>query len=402
MFFLTNNKAECTGCTACEKSCPVQAIHFEIDEEGFNYPLIDKAVCIKCGLCEKVCPVANPKYENSENPGVYAAILKDESQRVKSTSGGLFYAIAMWVIRRGGIVFGATIDSQNQIRHIAAENEDELQALRGSKYVQSDLGDTFKAVKENLQQGRLCYFVGTGCQVAGLKAFLRKENGNLLTSDLVCHGVPSQWLFDQHVEYLERKHHGVVSEYRFRNNAIGGVCELFKLANPRGKVREIKNPTYILSPYLYSFMYAMTYRWSCYECKFAKIPRQGDITLADYWGSKKVFPDMDNSKGISLCLVNTEHGRKVWDEIKEEFEYRESNVQDAARYNANLVRTSKPHVYRESIYEKIRKEGYKTVAEHDFRIAHYKKEVLKAWINESIFLSACLEALLKVKRMILK
>ena len=143
---------------------------------------------------------------------------------MKSSSGGLFYAIAMWVINRGGIVFGATIDDNNQICHISAENEKELQALRGSKYVQSALNDIFKQVKENLLQGRLCYFVGTGCQVAGLNAFLRRKYDTLITSDLVCHGVPSQWLFDQHISYLERKHHGVVSEYRFRNNAIGGVA----------------------------------------------------------------------------------------------------------------------------------------------------------------------------------
>ena len=399
-YFKTLDKKDCCGCTACVHSCPVQCISFVKDDEGFEYPVVDKSACINCGLCERVCPVANPKYDNADKPDVYAVLLKSVPQRMKSSSGGLFYAIATWVMQRGGIVFGATIDKHNQVRHIAAENDGELQALRGSKYVQSALNDTFKKVKDNLQQGRICYFVGTGCQVAGLKAYLHKDYGNLITSDLVCHGVPSQWLFDQHVSYLERKHHGVVSEYRFRNNAIGGGCELFKLANPRGKVREIINPTYNLSPYLYSFMYAMTYRWSCYDCKFAKVPRQGDITLADYWGSKHFFPDMDNSKGISLCLVNTERGRRIWDEVKENCEYRESNVEDAAKYNGNLVHSSKPHEYRKTIYEKIRKEGYAAVAEREFRVAHYNKVRLNAWISESRFLTFCVNCLSKAKHFI--
>lgn len=398
-YFKTIDKKDCCGCTACIHSCPVQAIRFKKDEDGFDYPVINKETCINCGLCERVCPIVHLNYENSVTPDVYAALLKDVSQRKKSSSGGLFYAIATWVIQQGGIVFGAAIDGKNQVRHIAAENENELQALRGSKYVQSTLDDTFKLVKENLQHGRLCYFVGTGCQIAGLNAYLGKKYDILITSDLVCHGVPSQWLFDQHIEYLEEKHKGKVFDYRFRNNEIGGGCELFKLVDPRGKVREIVNPTYNLSPYLYSFMYAMTYRYSCYDCKFAKVPRQGDITLADYWGVKEFFPDMDNSKGISLCLVNTVHGRTVWEAIKDKCEYRISNVTDAAKYNGNLIHTSKPHEYRSFVYEKIRKEGYKAVAKNEFRPKNYYKIRFFAWIRKFRFLTFCVKWLSKTKHL---
>jgi len=396
-YFKTADKKDCCGCTSCVQSCPVHAIHFEKDNEGFEYPVIDRETCIDCGLCERVCPVANPKYENSESPDVYAALLSDVNQLIKSSSGGVFYAIAKWVIDRGGIVFGATIDEHNQVRHISAENEDELQALRGSKYVQSALNETFNQVKESLKQGRLCYFVGTGCQVAGLYAYLRKKYDTLITSDLVCHGVPSQWLFDKHIDYLERKYHGVVSDYRFRNNAIGGGCELFKLATPKGKVRELINPTYNLSPYLYSFMYAMTYRYSCYDCKFAKVPRQGDITLADFWGSKEFFPEMDNSKGISLCLVNTEQGRRIWDIVKDKCEYRSSNVEDAAKYNGNLVHTSSPHPNRSFVYKKIKDEGYDVVAKNEFRIEHYNRVLLNLWINKSRLLSNLVKGMSRLK-----
>ncbi len=399
-FFKTQDKKDCCACSACIQGCPVQAISFANDEEGFAYPVINKETCINCGLCERICPVTNPKYENTESPEVYASLLKDVEERKKSTSGGIFYVIAEWVLDKGGVVYGAMMDDQNQVRHVAVENNMDLQSLRGSKYVQSAMGDTYLHVKSNLQKGRWCYFSGTGCQVAGLKAFLRKEYSTLITADIVCHGVPSQWLFDQHIGYLEQKYKGKVSEYRFRNNKKGEGGEIFKLTKSRGKVREIINPTYNLSPYLYSFMYGMTSRWSCYDCKFAKIPRQGDITLADYWGSKFFFPDMDNSKGISLCLVNTERGRIIWDAVKVYCEYRESNITDGAKYNGNLIHTSKPHEYRKAIYETIRKEGYAAVAEREFKIAHYYRARLNARINESRFLMFCVDFLSKIKHCI--
>ena len=400
MFFQTKNKAECSGCTACEKSCPVQAIKFKIDDEGFNYPFIDDTICINCGLCERVCPVANPRYDNAENPDVYAAILKDESQRVKSTSGGLFYAIAMWVIRRGGIVFGATIDEHNQVRHISAENEGELQALRGSKYVQSALNDTFKLVEKNLHQGRICYFVGTGCQVAGLNAYLRKKYDKLITSDLVCHGVPSQWLFDQHISYLKDRHKGEIVDYYFRNNEKGAGGELFTVVNRKGKRTKICNPTYNISPYLYSFMYGMTSRYSCYECKFAKIPRQGDITLADFWGVKEFFPEMDNSKGISLCLVNSDHGKMIWDANKCDLDYRESKITDASKRNVNLIQTATMHPNRPYIYKMIKDEGYAIVTKKEFRIAHYNRLLFKTWVSDIPPLANLMRYILKVKRLL--
>lgn len=399
-YFNTQNKKDCCACSACILGCPVQAISFVNDGEGFAYPVIDKETCINCGLCERICPVNSPKYDNSDTPEVYASLLKDTEERKKSTSGGLFYAIAEWVIKKGGVVFGAAMDEQHQVRHIAVENYLDLQLLRGSKYVQSAMGDTFLQVRRYLQAGRWCYFTGTGCQVAGLKAFLRKEYSTLITTDIVCHGVPSQWLYDQHITYLEKKHKGKVIDYHFRNNEKGSGGEIFKVEAPNGKIKKIINPTYNLSPYLYSFMYGMTSRWSCYDCKFARIPRQGDITLADYWGVKEFFPDIDNSKGVSLCLINTEQGKKVWKVIKGTCEYSASNVQDAAKHNGNLTGVSQPHNIRATIYEKIKKDGYETVAENEFRHQRYNRIRVNAWINQSRLLSACLNGLSWIKHKI--
>ena len=200
MYLKTLDKYECCGCTACEQVCAKGAISMVQDIEGFTYPVIGKDLCIDCGLCEKVCAFAQPQYANSKIPAVYATHLKKIEERKKSSSGGIFYAIATWVIAQGGVVYGAAFDKDMQLSHIGVGNLEDLEKLRGSKYLQSAMGNTYKEVRQLLKQGRWIYFTGTGCQVAGLKAFLRKEYTTLVTSDLVCHGVPSQNLFDMHIE----------------------------------------------------------------------------------------------------------------------------------------------------------------------------------------------------------
>ena len=204
MYFKTLDKKECCGCTACASACPQQCISMIQDEEGFYFPVVDKTQCIECGLCEKVCPFEHPKYENTEITEVYASYIKDIEQRKKSTSGGVFYAIAQWVICQGGVVYGAAFDKNFKLRHIGVENLKDLEQLRGSKYLQSFLGNVFIEIKKNLKAGRWVYFTGVGCQVAGLKSFLHKKYDTLITSDLVCHGVPSQLMFDWHLNYLQK------------------------------------------------------------------------------------------------------------------------------------------------------------------------------------------------------
>ena len=287
-YFQTRKVSECCGCSACSNVCPKQCISFQKNDEGFLYPVKDMELCVDCGLCEKVCPFSdNYTFETTKGPKVYAAY--DEENRSGSSSGGIFYTLARYAIEdRKGWVFGAAFEDKFQLRHIGVNNMADLQKLRGSKYVQSDMGDCYLQIHKLLKAGSFVFFVGTPCQVAGLRAFLRnKEYENLLLADLVCHGVPPQVLFDEHVKYLERKHNATLVSYQFRKADGWGGCEIADFANP---IKHKVLPSYDLSPYLYSFMYGMTYRESCYECKFAKVPRQGDITLADYWGVKEFFP----------------------------------------------------------------------------------------------------------------
>ena len=309
MYFKTLDKAECCGCTACFAACPKRCITMRSDEEGFLYPEIDKEACIECGLCERVCPFDRPTYANTSAPQVYASYVKDENQQVQSSSGGLFYAVSRWVIGQGGIVYGAAFDELFRLRHTGAETLEELRPLRGSKYLQSDLRDTFREIRAHLKAGRWVYFTGTGCQVAGLKAFLQREHATLVTSDLVCHGTPSQQLFDWHLDYLRQKEKGEITFYSFRDIGGWGVCETYNyVSQTRHKSGVRRLYSYNLSPYLYQFIRAFGYRYSCYHCPFARIPRQGDITLADYWGVKRYFPNMDTDKGVSLVLLNSPQG----------------------------------------------------------------------------------------------
>ena len=391
MYFKSLSKYECCACTACVHACPKGCIHLESDEEGFYYPQIDKDKCINCGRCESICPVEYPVYENNATPNVYASYVKDVEERKKSSSGGLFYAIATWILDQNGKVYGAAIDERSQVYHIGVDSKEDLYKLRGSKYVQSALNDTFVDIKRNLSNDRWCYFVGTPCQVAGLKSFLHKEYEKLLTSDLVCHGVPSQWLFDQHISYLEKKEGGKVSGYQFRNNEKWGGCEIFNLTTPKGRVKTIKHPTYVLSPYLYSFMYAMTYRYSCYDCKFARIPRQGDITLADFWGVQNFFPDINIDNGVSLILANTDKGDRVLKQIENSVELRKSSIEDGAEFNGNLVTISIKHENRDIAYSTVKNEGYVKAASTLFKNPHSIRDGIKYRLLQNKVVSFLIE-----------
>jgi len=373
MYLITHDKTECCGCSACEQVCGHGALKMEADKDGFIFPVKNLDKCTDCGLCEKVCPYVHLGENQQDEPTVYAAYSKSVAERQKSSSGAMFFMIAKYVIEQGGIVYGSTLDKEMQVHHVSAESLDELQKLRGSKYVQSRMNDTYREIRNHLRNGRLVYFSGVGCSVAGLKSFLMKDYPNLITSDIVCHGTPNQKLFDEHIAYLENKHHGKVVDYQFRDNALWGGCESVTIVTDSQTRKTYRLPSYSLSPYLYSFMYAMTYRDSCYECPFASVPRQGNITLADFWGVTKYLPELDSSRGVSLVLVNSEKGREILNKIQPEIMLADSTLSNAAAENHNLIaHTVKPEI-RNHIFEDIKNDGYAKIAETIFRPANYTK-----------------------------
>ncbi len=307
---------DCTGCEACCQTCKHDAIRMEYKADGFGYPSIDKTKCVECGLCKKICPSNSTVSSNASIP--YLAYSLNTADRLDSSSGGVFSVIAKYVLQKKGIVYGAAYDDTLTLRHISIENENDMHKLRGSKYVQSYIGKTYEECYQQLTQGRLVYFMGTPCQIAGLKTFLHHDYSNLITSDFICHGVPSGQLFKEYIEQYQRNNNLKILDYKFRSKKrFGQGIDLELLVKKRQKNKVIFLCAESV-PFFYGFWKNMTLRESCYRCKYSKTKRVSDITLADFWTVKKFFPKMKTSDGISLMLVNSDKGKTIFDSIKKD------------------------------------------------------------------------------------
>lgn len=361
-------REDCCGCGACEQVCPRDCISLIPDKEGYWYPQVDEKKCIECHLCEKTCPVLNPEGERVPL-NVYAAINKDDGIRANSASGGIFTIVAENVIERGGVVFGVKFDEDWNAVFDYTETKEGLAAFRRSKYVQAWLGDTYKKVCEFLQSNRLVLFVGTPCQVAGLRRFLKKEYENLLLMDLLCEGVPSPKVWKMYLEeelalqgeintvlphpISEKDFH--VKDISFRNKSLGWKKFSFALTLAKATAAGEENsvlPSYINreSAYMQAMFQYLDLRPICYECPFKSCKSHSDITIADYWGITVLHPEMDDDKGTSMVYINTEKGRTFYD--AEKTYYLETSYEEAFPYN-NVVTSSKLHPYRERFFSKI-------------------------------------------------
>lgn len=311
------DKHKCCGCTACVSVCPKKCISLSEDTEGFLYPVVDSVKCIDCGFCELVCPVLHPVNNNSIEPLVYAAINNDESVRLQSSSGGIFTLIAELVLDRGGVVFGACFDQNWNVVHDYTETKEGLARFRGSKYVQSHVGNSFIQVKSFLDSGREVLFSGTPCQVAGLKNYLRKPYSNLLTVDLVCHGVPSPEVWKKYLQETVSRAYGIkkkkvvnfgdyISDISFRAKDKGWKEYNIKIIFRNGMVEMMP---FSENPYMNVFLSDLSLRPSCYACPTKLHRAQSDITLADFWGVNEIKPDIDDDKGCGLILINCEEKR---------------------------------------------------------------------------------------------
>lgn len=291
-------KEQCCGCSACLHICPKQSISFKDDSEGFLYPCVDLTTCINCGLCENVCPVINQNEERISEV-VYAAKHPDEEIRLSSSSGGIFTLIAEKIIDQGGVVFGARFNDKWEVVHSYTDTKEGLVSFRGSKYVQSYIGNSYLQVKAFLEEDRHVMFTGTPCQVAGLKKFLRKDYEKLLTVDVVCHGVPSPKVWRDYLMNISQGR--LIENVNFRNKESGWKNYQFVV-----KVGDdiISQPFYE-NLYMRGFLNDIYLRPSCYSCKVKSGRSGSDITLGDFWGIDNYFSDLDDDKGISIVLLNT-------------------------------------------------------------------------------------------------
>lgn len=375
-------KNQCCGCSACVQKCPKNAISLKEDEEGFFYPIVNKEKCINCGLCKKVCPFINYEVEQKENyPKAYAVKNKINKDIFNSSSGGVFIAIAKYIIKENGVVFGAAYDENNNVNHISVEREEDLFKLQGSKYVQSNILNTFKDAKESLDKGKKVLFSGTPCQIRGLKNFLLKDYDNLITCDLVCHGVPSQKLFKTYLKSLEEKYQKKIKKYDFRNKDKKGWGLTAKVTFEDGKSKYINSD---FDSYYSNFLDCNTYRESCYNCKFTTTNRNTDITLADYWGILSIHNDFYDEKGVSLILVNSKSGLDLLNNIADNIELIETDLNYAITKNKNLIQPSVRPEKRNNIYKNIDNSSCTNYIRDNLRYKITLKKVLKIFISNKL------------------
>lgn len=337
----------CTGCTACAAACPRGCISMTADADGFSHPVIDESACVGCGLCEKLCPVLNPVQLN-HTPGAFAARSGDDTSRMASTSGGVFPELAREILKKGGAVYGAAYDESFRVVHICADNEEELDRLRGAKYAQSDLNGIFADVKKRLDGGQWVLFSGTPCQVLGLKTFLRKDHEKLLLVDLVCHSVPSPLAWEKYLEYISgEKTLSAVnlrckdtgwSRYRYSNR--------FDFSDGTSRMDGSGQ-----SLYMKLFGSGLITRPSCDSCPAKGYARVSDLTLGDFWGIWDIDPAWDDDRGTSLVLVHTGKGRAALAGMP----LREVTPEEASRENPAILRPAARNPRREEAMELVRR-----------------------------------------------
>ena len=334
-----NHKAHCSGCRACEHACHLKCIGMKADEEGFLYPEVDVQKCIDCGLCEKVCPVLNAT--GFQYPiGAYGCINRDDVVREHSSSGGIFYLLGEYAISQNGVVFGAKFDDGFGVVHDYAETVEKMREFQGSKYLQSDVGDTYKKAKEFLDHGRLVLFAGTPCEIGGLRAYLKKDYSNLICQDIICHGAPSQKVWKRYVEFREKTANSklLFASLRHKKHGWKAYSVQLKFQNSEEYLRGVEHDSYMRC-----FLNDLTLRPSCYACSFKGYARSADITLADFWGVDKLYPNLFDDKGTSLVIVNSEKGAEVLNAIKEKIVLEQVDFEKVIAFNSSYSKsTAKP------------------------------------------------------------
>ncbi|CDE56080.1 putative uncharacterized protein [Roseburia sp. CAG:303] len=375
----------CCGCGACKQVCPKGCIDILKNRKGFFSAKLSNELCINCGLCTSVCPISNSIFnKNQDVPLYYIAVAKQESIYERASSGGIFPIVAKKILELGGSVWGCGYGKELSVIHKKIKSFNELDDICRSKYVQSYLGDAYSVIKEDLTKGELVLFSGTPCQIAGLKNFLKKDYKNLFLIDIICHGVPSAGLFQEHKKYIENKYHKKLIRYEFR------LKEKHKddiyYYNYYFDDGTFKSGAYYKDIYYNSFYNVLSLNDICYQCPYACEKRVGDITIGDYGWGKKYHKSFEMYNDISCISVNNEKGRKLFSYIQDELKFENTNFEWIVERNTNLIKPTEKATLSDTFYEDIYKLGYKKWARKYYMSVDYIKKsrvitILKKWMK---------------------
>lgn len=323
LYLKYGDKRQCNGCGACQYICPVNAIKMVKDEEGFEYPHIDESKCIHCDKCKKYCSNFN---QHTSKSITYRGINKNTDDLAISSSGGIFLAFAKKIIEQNGVVFGVKYDKKLKVIHDYAETLEGIKEFCGSKYVRSDIQNSYRQVKQFLQEGRKVLFTGTSCQVQGLNVFLKQEYDNLVTMDIICHANPSPKVFELYVEEIQKSRNKTIKNIAFRSKAEG-----WRNQNP--VIEYTDGSKEIEKTFMKAFLKECINRPSCYSCPFASQSRISDITIGDFWGVEKIEPELNEKLGISIFMVNTEKAQKELKQIEDTIDLKRVDFDQIKGYN---------------------------------------------------------------------
>lgn len=380
---------KCTGCCTCYNICPKNCISMVEDNLGVIKPLINYEKCINCNLCIKTCP-ANNNLDGKVPFCAYAVWNLDEEDRKTSASGGAATVLARHIISNNGVAFGIKFNENLEAVNCSARTSLELENFKGSKYVQSFIGTSFRDAKKTLESGNQVIFLGSPCQVDGLKTYLGKDYDNLITVDIICHGMPPGKYLKEHIDYISKKIYKKITNITFRGQ------EDFSFTLYSGSEIVYQNSSE-LDLYFRGFLKGLYYRNSCYDCKYACCKRTSDITIGDFWGlGKEVTFDRKDVQRVSLLLINTNRGERLFHECKDKFFYEKRTLEEAIKGNEQLNRSSREHIktsYFRKNYESLGFEKtVKACLKNEIRAVKLKNNIHKVRYKVKIAINSVIKA----------
>lgn len=336
---------ECNGCGLCVNICPKKCINYNMNEEGFYFPIINEEKCIGCKKCEMICPVINKVKRKNEKNKVYIAINKDNEQRKESSSGGIFYIIANYVIKEGGVIYGATLENK-KLKHIRIDDVNEINRILKSKYIQSDIIDIYNMIENDLKQGKKVVFCGTPCQVSAIYKKFEQYIDNLILIDFICHGVPSPGIWDSYIKFLEKQYNSSIENINFRDKKTGWYDFSFSFETNKKRIYE----SHEINAYMRTFLSDKNIRKSCYSCNIKPDNYVSDITLGDAWKIEKENLRYADNKGTSIVITRTSKGEKIFESISSYIEKIETEYKKWVNYNPSIIKSTEKNEQRDEFF----------------------------------------------------